>query len=360
MSNFLSLLLLLLLLLGGSQNTNISNNLNVKNQPNQVQVERTNQNQNQNQNQESNFEPTAGNRYYIRVILEGIGEDRATSVPKVRLDGNYYCEDGTSGGLRARNVRSFDVTSFTIDCQNPYVELYINHWLSRYVQLTSTDRNNPQDVFFKGGDVNRDNLIDDSDLLGILFNFNRNTSTERELYDVNLDGSVNDEDLKIVNRNFGMRGEKRQFSQNTSYYLRIRLNNVPQTFPTQTLTVNVLCDAYPTTTTFNISNSTENITINLPNQCQNPTAILSLPHFLTKRTNLNSTDPNNPQIVSLINGDTDGNNKIDDVDLLNILFKFGNESSWQDNPRVDLNFDNVVNEQDQNIVLENFGMEGDR
>jgi hypothetical protein len=179
MSNFLSLLLLLLLLLGGSQNTNISNNLNVKNQPNQVQVERTNQNQNQNQNQESNFEPTAGNRYYIRVILEGIGEDRATSVPKVRLDGNYYCEDGTSGGLRARNVRSFDVTSFTIDCQNPYVELYINHWLSRYVQLTSTDRNNPQDVFFKGGDVNRDNLIDDSDLLGILFNFNRNTSTER-------------------------------------------------------------------------------------------------------------------------------------------------------------------------------------
>jgi hypothetical protein len=151
-----------------------------------------------------------------------------------------------------------------------------------------------------------------------------------------------------------------KFSQNTSYYLRIRLNNVPQTFPTQTLTVNVLCDAYTTTTTFNISNSTENITINLPNQCQNPTAILSLPHFLTKRINLISTDSNNPQIISLINGDTDGNNKIDDADLLNILFKFGNESSWQNNPRVDLNFDNTVNEQDQNIVLENFGMEGDR
>jgi hypothetical protein len=357
----LNLLLLLLLLLGGSQNTNISNNLNIKTQPNQVQVERTNQNQNQNQNQESNFEPASGNRYYIRVILEGIGEDRATSVPEVRLDGNYYCEDGTYVGLQARNVRLFDVTSFTIDCQNPYVEIYINHWLSRYVQLTSTDRNNPQDVFFKGGDVNRDNLIDDSDLLGILFNLNnRNNSTERELYDVNLDGLVNDEDLRIVNSNFGMRGEQRQFSQNTSYYLRIRLNNVPQAFPTQTLTVNVLCNAYPTTTTFNISNSTENIKINLPNQCQNPTAILSLPHFLTKRTSLTSTDSNNPQIVSLINGDTDGNNKIDDADLLNILFKFGNQSSWQNNPRVDLNFDNTVNEQDQDIVLGNFGMEGDR
>jgi len=62
----------------------------------------------------------------------------------------------------------------------------------------------------------------------------------------------------------------------------------------------------------------------------------------------------------LINGDTDRNNIIDDGDLLNILFNFGNRSSWQNNPRVDLNFDETVDSQDQNIVLRNFGMEGDK
>lgn len=54
------------------------------------------------------------------------------------------------------------------------------------------------------GDVNGDNVIDDADLLEILFNFGNNTTAP---VDVNADGVVDDADLLIVLFNFGATGE---------------------------------------------------------------------------------------------------------------------------------------------------------
>lgn len=55
------------------------------------------------------------------------------------------------------------------------------------------------------GDVNGDDVIDDSDLLTILFDF----GTHRFLSDLNGDGTVDDGDLLIVLFNFGLAGEGR-------------------------------------------------------------------------------------------------------------------------------------------------------
>jgi hypothetical protein len=54
------------------------------------------------------------------------------------------------------------------------------------------------------GDVNSDNIIDDADLLQVLFNFGSNTTAP---VDLNGDGIVDDADLLIVLFNFGARGD---------------------------------------------------------------------------------------------------------------------------------------------------------
>ena len=54
------------------------------------------------------------------------------------------------------------------------------------------------------GDVNQDNIIDDADLLQILFNFGQSGSSPADL---NGDGVVDDADLLIVLFNFGQAGE---------------------------------------------------------------------------------------------------------------------------------------------------------
>lgn len=54
------------------------------------------------------------------------------------------------------------------------------------------------------GDVNGDNVIDDADLLEILFNFGSNTTAPADL---NGDGVVDDADLLIVLFNFGAQGD---------------------------------------------------------------------------------------------------------------------------------------------------------
>ncbi|MCS7300889.1 MAG: hypothetical protein NZ556_04970 [Fimbriimonadales bacterium] len=58
---------------------------------------------------------------------------------------------------------------------------------------------------------------------------------------------------------------------------------------------------------------------------------------------------------SLTIGDINGDNVIDDADLLEVLFNFGNSTT---NP-VDLNGDGVVDDADLLIVLFNFGAQGD-
>jgi len=58
--------------------------------------------------------------------------------------------------------------------------------------------------------------------------------------------------------------------------------------------------------------------------------------------------------LTLIPGDVNGDNRIDDADLLQVLFNFG-----QNNPSIDLNGDGRVDDADLLIVLFNFGMVGD-
>ncbi|MFN7161808.1 MAG: DVUA0089 family protein [Fimbriimonadales bacterium] len=59
-------------------------------------------------------------------------------------------------------------------------------------------------------------------------------------------------------------------------------------------------------------------------------------------------------VFNLINGDLNGDNVIDDADLLIVLFNFG-----ANDPDVDLNGDGVVDDADLLIVLFNFGAVGD-
>ncbi|MFN4033722.1 MAG: DVUA0089 family protein [Fimbriimonadales bacterium] len=59
-------------------------------------------------------------------------------------------------------------------------------------------------------------------------------------------------------------------------------------------------------------------------------------------------------VFDLINGDLNGDNVIDDADLLVVLFNFG-----ANDPDVDLNGDGVVDDADLLIVLFNFGAVGD-
>ena len=58
--------------------------------------------------------------------------------------------------------------------------------------------------------------------------------------------------------------------------------------------------------------------------------------------------------LTLIPGDVNGDNVIDDADLLQILFAFG-----ANNPSVDLNGDGVVDDADLLLVLFNFGLQGE-
>lgn len=78
--------------------------------------------------------------------------------------------------------------------------------LSRKVNAITLTPNVQLDWNFETlGDVNGDDVIDDSDLLMILFDF----GTHRFLSDLNGDGTVDDGDLLIVLFNFGLAGEGR-------------------------------------------------------------------------------------------------------------------------------------------------------
>ncbi len=58
--------------------------------------------------------------------------------------------------------------------------------------------------------------------------------------------------------------------------------------------------------------------------------------------------------LTLIPGDVNGDNMIDDADLLLILFNFG-----ANNPSVDLNGDNMIDDADLLLILFNFGQQGE-
>lgn len=82
----------------------------------------------------------------------------------------------------------------------------LNKHLSRKVTLTLESLAQVNWEFPSLGDLNNDDIIDDSDLLQLLFDFGTNTMSS----DLNGDGTVDDADLLILLFNFGLRGEGRQ------------------------------------------------------------------------------------------------------------------------------------------------------
>lgn len=76
--------------------------------------------------------------------------------------------------------------------------------LTRIVRGVSLDRDVSGLVFdLINGDVNEDNVINDLDLLSVLFDFGSDSSQT----DINGDGVVNDLDLLVVLFNFGAEGD---------------------------------------------------------------------------------------------------------------------------------------------------------
>jgi hypothetical protein len=89
------------------------------------------------------------------------------------------------------------------------------------------------------------------------------------------------------------------------------------------------------------------------NETGNAEVLAQLTPGLAKKVslNLNGTVTQN---FALTNGDVNGDNVVDDADLLTVLFNFGGN-----NAASDVNGDNVVDDADLLIVLFNFGSTGD-
>jgi hypothetical protein len=69
----------------------------------------------------------------------------------------------------------------------------------------------------------------------------------------------------------------------------------------------------------------------------------------------NVSGPVQQNFLDLTNGDVNGDNVVDDADLLQVLFNFGGSDSASD-----VNGDSTVDDADLLIVLFNFGSVGDR
>ncbi|MDW8105975.1 MAG: dockerin type I domain-containing protein, partial [Armatimonadota bacterium] len=76
--------------------------------------------------------------------------------------------------------------------------------LARKVNLNLSGTVN-QNFTLTNGDVNNDNVVNNADLLSVLFDFGTSGSSAA---DVNGDGTVNNADLLIVLFNFGSAGDE--------------------------------------------------------------------------------------------------------------------------------------------------------
>jgi hypothetical protein len=84
--------------------------------------------------------------------------------------------------------------------------------------------------------------------------------------------------------------------------------------------------------------------------------LVQMPPGLARKVNL-TLSGTTTQNFTLINGDVNGDNIVDDADLLAALFAFGQSGS---NRAEDVNGDGTVDDADLLIVLFNFGQVGDR
>lgn len=112
------------------------------------------------------------------------------------------------------------------DCKNQLVSFKVPYFLSKiktpvFSNLTSYD----DEVSLINGDTNNDDIINDSDILNILFNINQNILEKYGIrYDLNLDERIDDQDLQIVLKNFGKKGDSNNIS--ILPVVPIRLNSI--------------------------------------------------------------------------------------------------------------------------------------
>lgn len=133
-----------------------------------------------------------------RVILESFVGDPSTHVAQFTLtDGSQT--DSVSVPLGANGEYALT----TLLTGNLQIRAYVPGWLGKRQTLTLTG-SATADWSLINGDANRDNQIDDADLLIVLFSFGQSGANPADL---NGDGTVDDADLLIVLFNFGTIGD---------------------------------------------------------------------------------------------------------------------------------------------------------
>lgn len=133
-----------------------------------------------------------------RVILESFVGNPATRTAQFTITDGSQTDTvsvplGTNGEYALTTLLSGSVQ----------VRTYVPGWLSKRQTLSLNGSVNA-DWNLINGDANRDNIIDDADLLMVLFDFGQSGSSPA---DVNGDNTVDDADLLIVLFNFGTIGD---------------------------------------------------------------------------------------------------------------------------------------------------------
>lgn len=116
--------------------------------------------------------------------------------------------------------RSYEGSIEIPKCSDPAVSFQFPHFLSHFrkiISLNYTDK-----IYLTNGDTNNDDVINDSDILNITFNFGQDVLKENGIrYDLNLDYKIDDKDLRIVLNNFGKRGDLKPDLMNNVKELKI-------------------------------------------------------------------------------------------------------------------------------------------
>ncbi len=163
--------------------------------------------------------------YAISTVNQGSDNTPAVGIQRVQappfLTGRIILSDylpdpaGKTAQFSFQSGQQTDATTTVLQANGQYtvatalsgtasVRVRVPGWLSRRQTLTLAP-NTSVNWTLINGDANRDNQIDDADLLMVLFAFGQSGNGLPE--DVNGDGAVDDADLLIVLFNFGSAGE---------------------------------------------------------------------------------------------------------------------------------------------------------
>jgi len=151
--------------------------------------------------------------------MVGVGILRVQPPPSLsgRITLRDYLADsvGKTAHITFQNDSQTDIATTTLQSGGRYavatmltgmlqVRISVPGWLSKRRTISLT-QGTTADWVLTNGDANRDNRVDDADLLMVLFAFGQSGDNRPE--DLNGDGSIDDADLLIVLFNFGSEGE---------------------------------------------------------------------------------------------------------------------------------------------------------